>query len=271
MLPRHRGAVLVGNEVRHLVGRRVGADILGPVGEVGRAVTQPLHHPGGVPQRLELGLPGELQRTAPAVARVAFAVGALGHVDGEDQRLEARIGGPLDEVLGNGGILGRIELVPAMVGGELAEILDRAGAGARHDEGHVGVARGLGQHQVGAMAEEPRETGRRDADGARIGPSEERRRLVAHRDVDQVARHDARLPEGLLVGDEAHLVIGAALDEVVGNLGQPLLGELAQVVDVHHAVHSRSLPLGPDFDRLCDGRPAVLAFGAAPSEEAPWN
>ena len=35
----------------------------------------------------------------------------------------------------------------------------------------------------------------------------------------------------------ADLVVGAALDEVVGDLGQPLLGQLAQVFDVHHAVH----------------------------------
>ena len=194
-------------------------------------------------QRLELGLPGELERPAPAVARVALAVGAFGHVDREDQRAQAGIARTLDHVLGDRLVLGGIELVPAMVGRQLAEILDRAGAGTRHDEGHVGVARRLGQHQVGAAAEQAGETGRGDADRARIGPAENGGRLVARRDVDQVARHDARLAEGLLVGDEADLVVGAALDEVVGDLRQPLLGELAQVFDVHHAVHLGAFPL----------------------------
>ena len=209
-------------------------------------------------QRLELGLPGELERPAPAVARVALAVGAFGHVDGEDQRLQAGIAGALDHVLGDRLVLGGVELVPAVVGRELAESLDRAGAGARHDEGHVGVARRLGQHQVGAAAEQAGKAGRRDADRARIGPPEQRRRLVAHRHVDQVARHDARLAEGLLVGDQPDLVVGAALDEVVGDLGQPLLGELAQILDVHHALHCFSLPLRPILPVFSAAVPAVL-------------
>ncbi len=243
-MPSHRRAVLVGHEIGYLLGRGTGPGILGPVVEVGRAVLHPLHHPGRMPQRLELGLPGELERPAPAVARVAFAVGALRHVDGEDQRAQPGIARALDHVLGDRLVLGGIELVPAVVGRELAEILDRAGAGARHDEGHVGVARRLGQHQIGAAAEQAGEAGGRDADRARIGPAEQGRRLLARRDVDQVARHDTRLAEGLLVGDQPDLVVGAALDEVIGDLGQPLLGELAQVFDVHHAIHCYLLLLG---------------------------
>ena len=69
-----------------------------------------------------------------------------------------------------------------------------------------------------------------NADGAGIGPPEQGGGLVAHRDVDQIARHDARLAEGLLVGDEADFVVGATLDEIVGDLRQPLLGELAQII-----------------------------------------
>jgi hypothetical protein len=48
------------------------------------------------------------------------------------------------------------------------------------------------------------------------------------------------LAKGLFVGDQAHLVVGAAFDEVVSDLGQPLLRKLAQVVDVDHAVHASS-------------------------------
>ena len=271
VLPGHRRAVLVADEIGDLLGVGAGPGVLRPIVEVRRAVLHPFHHPGRMQQRLELGLPGELERPAPAVARVALAVGAFGHVDREDQRLQAGIAGALDHVLGDRLVLGGVELVPAMVGGELAESLDRAGARARHDEGHVGVARRLGQHQVGAAAEQAGEAGRRDADGAGIGPAEQRRRLVAHRHVDQVARHDARLAEGLLVGDQPDLVVGAALDEVIGDLGQPLLGELAQIVDVDHALHCFSLPLRPIlpvFAALCQrvGRAAMQIRHAKPGD-----
>ena len=76
----------------------------------------------------------------------------------------------------------------------------------------------------------------RDADRARIGLAEQGRALVALVHVDAVARHQPVLAEGVLVAGDAVLVLEAALDEIVGDLRQPALGQLAQVVEVDGSI-----------------------------------
>ena len=181
---------------------------------------------------LQPGLEGQLQGPHEAVAAVALAVGADRHVDGDHQRREAGVGDAADHVLGDLAVAGDVELIPAVLGRQPAQVLDQPGGGARHDEGHVGGLGRLGQHHVAAAPEQARTPGRRDADRARVGPAEQGRALVAGGDIDAVARHQRVLPEGVLVAGEADLVVQAALDEVVAELRQPALGQLAQVVEV---------------------------------------
>jgi len=131
---------------------------------------------------------------------------------------------------------GDVELVPAVVGRQLAEILDQPRGRARHDERHVGVPGRLGQHHIAAAPEQRGAPGRRDPDRARIGPAEQARALISGRHIDAVARHQRVSLEGVLVASEPVLVVEAALDEVVGDLRQPALGELAQVIEVDGSI-----------------------------------
>ena len=150
-----------------------------------------------------------------------------------------------DHVLGDLAVARDVELVPAVIGRQPAQVLDRAGGGARHDEGDVGGPGGLRQHHVAAAAEEGGAPGRRDADGACVGPAEDGGALVARGDVDAVARHQADALEGVLVAGEPVLVVEAALDEVVGELRQPALGELAQVLEVDGGIDTGGKAASP--------------------------
>ena len=81
-------------------------------------------------------------------------------------------------------------------------------------------------------AEKAGKAGRGDADGARVGPAEKGGALVAAVHVDAIARHQLVAAEGVLVAGDPVLVLEAALDEIVGDLRQAALGQLAQVVEV---------------------------------------
>ena len=162
----------------------------------------------------------------------------IGHVERDGERGEAGIAGAAHHVLGDAAVLGEVELVPAVIRGDAAEVLDQAGAGAGHDEGHVGGLGRLGQHHVAAAPEQPDEAGGRDADRARVGLAEQGGALVARGHVDAVARHQPVLAEGVVVAGDSDLVLQAALDEIVGDLGQPALGQPAQVVEVDGGVNA---------------------------------
>ena len=232
VLPQHGGGHLRPDKFHHLGRSRAARRICLPVRQ--HRLTQPrvLGHPGRMQARLQLGLEGELQGPHEAVATVALAVGADRHVDGYHQRREPGAGGAAHHVLGNLAVARDVELIPAVLGRQPAQVLDQPRGRAGHDEGDVGFPGCLGQHHVAAAPEQRGTPGRRNPDRARVGPAEQRRALIPDGHVDAVARHQRVLLEGILVAGEPVLVVEAALDEVVGDLGQPALGQLAQVVEI---------------------------------------
>ena len=232
VLPQQRRGHLRPDECRHLGRGRAARRIGLPVRQHRRAQPHELDQPGRMQAGLQLGLEGQLQRPHEAVAPVALAVGADGHVDRNHQRRQAGVGGAADHVLGDLAVAGDVELVPAVVGRQPAQVLDQPRGGARHDERHIGVPGRLGQHHVAAAPEQAGSSGRRNPDRARVGPAEQGRALVPGGDVDAVARHQRVLLEGVLVAGEPVLVVETALDEVVGELRQPAFGQLAQVIEV---------------------------------------
>ena len=187
--------------------------------------------------RLHQDVQRHLQRPRHAVALVALAVRMHRHVHRDHQRRQTGVLRPLDHVVRDLFVLGRIHLVPAVIGSDLGQVLDGVGRGAGHDERHIGLAGRCREHQVGTGAEERGTARRCDADRLRVGASEQFRRLRALRHVDHVAWHDAVALEAPHVALEAHLVVEAALDEVEGDLRQTALGGAAQVVVVEQFSH----------------------------------
>jgi hypothetical protein len=94
------------------------------------------------------------------------------------------------------------------------------------------------------IAEQPSAAGRRDPERARKGLAEYRFRLVARRDVDEIARQQLVLVKRRCVGFEAALVFETAFDEIERDLRQPPLGHPVQVFDVDGLidVHCRPIP-----------------------------
>src|SRR4029077_18199197 len=82
------------------------------------------------------------------------------------------------------------------------------------------------------MREGARPAGRRDPEGAGKFLAEDGLRLVARRDVDQIARQQPVLVKGRGVALEPALVLETSLDEVERNLRQAPLGHLVQVFDI---------------------------------------
>src|SRR6185437_9988471 len=173
------------------------------------------------------------------------------HVDGQHQRRQARIGGALDQILGDLAVARGIELVPRVFRRDPGSVLDGLVAGAGLDVDVVRLARRLGQHHVGATAEEARAAGRRNSERAGEFLPEDRRRLVALGHVDEVARQKVVLLERLGVAVEPALVLEPALDEVEGDLRQPPFRHLVQVFDIDGVVESHGSPLPDRHRTLC--------------------
>src|SRR5690606_12263902 len=76
------------------------------------------------------------------------------------------------------------------------------------------------------------QAGGRNTEGAGIAAPEERRRLIPAGDIDHVARHQRDVAETPFVPRQAVLVVAASLDEVERDLWQPLLRQLAQILDI---------------------------------------
>src|SRR5262249_11866701 len=131
-----------------------------------------------------------------------------------------------------------IELVPRVFRRDAGRVLDRVIAGAGHDVGDVRLTRGLGQHHVGAAAKQPGAAGRRDAEGARKGLPEDRRRLLALGDIDEIARQQLMLMEGGGVAVEPVLVLQPALDEIEGDLRQAPLRHAVQIFNIDGVIQS---------------------------------
>jgi hypothetical protein len=163
------------------------------------------------------------------------------HVHGDDQGRQARILGTADHVVGDGLILGGVELIPAVVRRNAREVLDGARGGAGHDERHVGLAGGRGEHQVGAGSEESGATGRGDAARAVVGAPEQLGLLGALGDVHHVLGDDAVALEAPAVAVDSDLVVEAPLDEIKGDFREAALGQLPQVVVVDR-LHARRFP-----------------------------
>jgi hypothetical protein len=123
-----------------------------------------------------------------AVADIALALRAYRHVDRQHQGIEPGVRGAAYHVLADLSLVRRIKLIPGIGRRDLGRRLDRGVAGARHDVRDVRFCRGLRQHKIGAAAEKARPAGRCNAERARVGPAEQARRLIALRDVDQIAR-----------------------------------------------------------------------------------
>ena len=126
-----------------------------------------------------------------------------------------------------------------VLGRDLGCGLDRVVAGARHDVRDIRVAGGLGEHQIGMIAEQPRPAGRRNAERARKSLTKYCLRLVARRHINQVARQQLMLVKGRSVGFEPAFVFETAFDKVERDFWQPPLCHAVQVfnidgfVDVH--------------------------------------
>jgi hypothetical protein len=185
-----------------------------------------------------------------AAARIALAVRAHRHIDGQHQRIQAGVVDAADHVVGDLRIARGIELIPGMLRRGAPCRLDRLVARGGHDVGNVGVLRGGREHHVGAAAEQTGAAGRRDAERARVGPAEDGRRLVAAGDVDQVARQQAVLAERVGVAVEPALVVEPALDDVERRLRQAALGYLVQVLDIDRVVEPHLAMAPTDFPHI---------------------
>ena len=142
--------------------------------------------------------------------------------------------------------------------GNLGAGLDRVITGARHYVGDVRVSCRLGEHAIGVPAKEAGTTGRRDAERARKGVAEDRLRLVARRNIDEVARQQLVLVKRRGIGFEAALVLDAALDKIKGDLGQPPFCHAVQIFDIDGLVDPHGIPLQQRARR------AALSISPAP-------
>ena len=228
-------------ELDGVLGARPGRRVRQPVFERrGPPVADVFGDPAGMGQRLgeqrRLEAEGRPHPVAADIGKtvpdVALALGMHRHIDGQHQRLEPRIGSTADQVLRDRAVARRVELVPGVVRRDPRRGLQRVVARPRHDVGDVGLGRGLGQHHVGAAAEEPGAAGRRDAERARIGAAEDRLRLVALGYVDEIARQEIVLVKRRRVAVQPALVFEPALDKVERDLRQPPLGHAVQIFDV---------------------------------------
>ena len=129
-------------------------------------------------------------------------------------------------------IAGAVHLKPHVLRRDRHRVLQRCRGRAREQEGHVGLARGGGEHQVRVGPEQAGQAGGRDADGAGVAAAEQRHRLVTFAHVAQVTRHEAVALERFAVARKAQLVVGAAVDEVESDARQLAPRHAAQVLEV---------------------------------------
>src|SRR5712671_4292288 len=95
------------------------------------------------------------------------------------------------------------------------------------------------------VAEQPRSAGRRDAERARKGLTEDRLGLVPRRHIDEITRQQFVFVKSRGIGFEPALVFEPALDEVERDLRQPPFRHPVKVFDIdglidpHRGVISR--------------------------------
>ncbi len=247
-------------ELRSLRALQVADDVaeVAPLGA--RDAHQPARLRGEVDDVLQ---PHQVRRHRQAVLDVHVALAEDLQVDGEHQR--AALGGdrPLDQRFAEAAVLHHVELKPERLLDIGGDVLDRAD---RHGGERVGNAGGLrgaaGEdfavadlHAGGADRRQDQRHARRLA--------EDRRLLVAHRDVDENALAEFQRLEVGAVGAQRLLGIGAVIDIVEERLRHLAPVQFAQILDAGDVFHVRSLPVTSAFAEpvACPFLPAKSAEG----------
>jgi hypothetical protein len=179
---------------------------------------------------VEDGAGTDRRRQGEAPTDVALAPAEDGRVDREDEGLVARRGRALDHLPHQAAVAPGVDLEPQTAGGRGgAHLLDRAGAERRERVGQAGPLGGAGHGQLALGVGDAGEPGR--GQGERVGgrPAQDRCADVDVADGAQDAGPERGAGEGVLVGGEAALVLGPAVDVVEHAAGQAALGDPAQV------------------------------------------
>jgi len=137
-----------------------------------QAIAQHVERPRRLEDHVARVAPVRAVRRVEAVARVALALPGHRQVDGDEDRLVARILRPLDEPRPELEVAHAIELVPEAAADFLRDALDAERRRRRHGEGH---AQGLGrarEHQLRAEAAGADAAGRGDGERQVHGPAE---------------------------------------------------------------------------------------------------
>ena len=184
-------------------------------------------------------------------SKVALAPAGARGVDGQRDRLEARIDRLVDERPGDPAVAEAVELKPARRPGRLAGNLARARGGeGRQAHDRLGVRRRSGHRHLAVGIDEPLEGDRGDQHRHRDRRPEDRR-LGAHvGDVDQHPRTQADAGEGGDVVAQGALVAGPAGEVAVDPGLEALAGEPLVIGDVDRLGHSRATIFGETMSEL---------------------
>ena len=201
--------------------------------EMRHAVIHQRAHPGAEqPVRMRRHIPGDLrrdhERDLEAGADVVLAVGRHRHVGGHHEGVVAGGGDAIDQRLDARRIAGQIGLVP---GGRvcLPDVLELDQGGGAENHRHVRRRGRAREHDVAAIGAQRGGPERRDAERRGVGLAEQRRGLVAARDVVEHARNEAVFVEGAAVVAQRRIGLDGSGDEAVDHPRQAPAGRRLKI------------------------------------------
>jgi hypothetical protein len=188
----------------------------------GSVVRKLIHH----------GARGQRRRDRHAVAHVAQSRPGDRHVDGDEQRVVAGLGGAIDQRHRTVAVLPHVELEPVPpTGVGRGDVLDRGGAHRRQRERDAGSGRRRGPGDLALGLHHPGEPRRGDAERQRDLRAEHLARGVDGRDVAQDRGVELDVGERFAGPGEPDLAVGGTVGVVERGLRRTPLGHRAQVVD----------------------------------------
>ena len=192
-------------------------------------------HGGDAPCRPQRALREHRQARAAtradAGARLALAATDRRHVDGQQQRGEARVRNAREQVAANVVVARRVELVPAhpvAQGPHEVEIF--AGGGAQRI-GEAVRGRRLPENALDARPNEPGHADRRHTERDRVVGAEQLGGRVGCKLAAHEARHHRDPLERVDVGLRAHVASGAAVEKLPREVGNAALRPAGEVGD----------------------------------------
>ena len=198
-------------------------DLLG-AGEVPR--------PAGMAEAVEDRVEPELGRKREPAANVAFATTERREVDGDDDRLVAGRGRPVDHLLDQPSILPDVHLEPLGAVGNRCDLLDRAGTHRRKAVRQIAGRGDPGDRQFTTRIGDAGEAGGRQRERKGYGPTQQRRRRVDLGHVPEHARTEEHIVERADAAGQRDLVLGGTIDVVEDAPGKVALRQPTQIVDV---------------------------------------